>query len=102
MNIFKEHIEYLKDNPEGYWFKSKLYGYGWTPANPAGWATMFAYIAFLLVVVLNIGANDFNGEIQVRTIALIVGGTILMLVITWRTGEPLKWQWGQPDKKEEK
>lgn len=49
MNLIKDHIDYLKDNPEGYWFKRKLYGYGWTPARPAGWLTLFVYLGVLLL-----------------------------------------------------
>jgi hypothetical protein len=33
MKLFKEYTDYLKDNPQGYWFKRKLYGWGWTPAR---------------------------------------------------------------------
>ena len=28
MSIFKNYREYYKNNPEGYWFKRKLYGWG--------------------------------------------------------------------------
>ena len=30
--MIKEYIAYLKDNPQGYWFKARLYGWGWAPA----------------------------------------------------------------------
>lgn len=36
MSLIKNCVEYLKDNPEGYWFKRKLYGWGWTPAKWQG------------------------------------------------------------------
>ena len=44
MNIFKKYSEYLRDNPEGYWFKRKLYGWGWTPARWQGWVVLVVYI----------------------------------------------------------
>ena len=31
--MIKEYIAYLKDNPQGYWFKARLYGWGWVPVN---------------------------------------------------------------------
>ena len=31
--MLKQYIAYLKDNPQGYWFKAKLYGWGWVPVN---------------------------------------------------------------------
>jgi len=95
MKIVKEHIEYLKDNPEGYWFKRKLYGYGWTPARPAGWITIGVYLVFLVGVVMYAHDNIIDTETPTRIIALIISATVLLLVVTWRTGEPLKWQWGK-------
>lgn len=102
MNLIKDHLEYLKDNPEGYWFKRKLYGYGWTPAKPAGWATIGVYVAFLVGIIryAQLSGNYDNGQPPVGIIALIVLVTILLFAVVWRTGEPLKWQWGQKhDKK---
>jgi hypothetical protein len=34
--MFKKYIEYLKDNPQGYWFKRKVWGWGWTPVTWQG------------------------------------------------------------------
>lgn len=95
MNCWKEYIEYLKDNPEGYWFKCKLYGFGWTPARPAGWITLGGYLVFLLGVMLYVKSFGGGAEISTQIIAVIVGATVLLSVIMWRTGEPLKWQWGR-------
>ncbi len=99
MKVTKEYIEYLKDNPEGYWFKSKLYGYGWTPAKPIGWAIMGVYILFLLGLIWyseNSGMSEVSPE---KMLAIIAGATILLIIIIWRTGEPLKWQWGKDESK---
>jgi len=38
--MIKEYIAYLKDNPQGYWFKAKLYGWGWDPAIWQGWLVL--------------------------------------------------------------
>ena len=35
--MIKEYIAYLKDNLKRYWFKSKLYGWGWVPVKWQGW-----------------------------------------------------------------
>jgi hypothetical protein len=97
MNLIKDHVDYLKDNPEGYWFKRKLYGYGWTPAKPAGWITLGVYLISLLGAVWYAQASGMaeSNEPPTRLIAFIVGATTLLLIIAWRTGEPLKWQWGK-------
>ena len=48
--MYKEIIKYLKDNPKGYWFKSKLYGYGWTPAKWQGWLVLFLFLALIFLI----------------------------------------------------
>lgn len=90
-------VAYYRDNPHGYWFKRKLYGYGWTPVTREGWAVT---IGIILLVILNAVRVELMGypesailwQAGVPTLALIA----LLLVVTWRTGEPLRWQWGPP------
>ena len=31
--MFKNYLDYIRDNPKGYWFKRKPFGYGWTPVK---------------------------------------------------------------------
>ena len=94
MNFFKKHIAYLKDNPEGYWFKRKLYGWGWTPATKEGWFLLALYIFSILYVVrTTIGVQQALLELAIIT--------ILFLFIVYRKGEPPKWQWGLPKQNEE-
>ena len=45
--MIKECIAYLKDNPRGYWFKAKLYGWGWVPVKWQGWLGVVIGIAIL-------------------------------------------------------
>tara|TARA_B100000508_G_scaffold31981_1_gene24604 strand:- start:40395 stop:40691 length:297 start_codon:yes stop_codon:yes gene_type:complete len=94
MNVVRDHIKYLKDNPEGYWFKRKLYGWGWTPATKQGWFLMLGYILLVLGVVVYVENNpgSLSGE---QTAAALVLVTVLFLAIVWRTGEPPRWQWGK-------
>lgn len=101
MTLIKQHIEYLRDNPQGYWFKSKLYGYGWTPARPAGWFTIGTYFIFLLGIVWYLDSSVVVEQSADIFITAIVGATALLLAVCWKTGEPLKWQWGQKDTNQE-
>jgi len=52
--MIKEYIKYLKDNPEGYWFKAKLYGFGWAPAAWQGWLVLFVYIVAITLFSLTV------------------------------------------------
>ena len=91
MNKFKSYIEYLKDNPKGYWFKRKLYGWGWTPATWQGW----------LVLVIGIGIaflGVYVGEVDDAPGASLLGVVLMVVfVITfsvWKGENPPRWQWG--------
>ena len=100
MNLFKNYIEYIKDNPKGYWFKRKLYGWGWVPAKWQGWCVIFIYIALILALVLtrekDIPGNPDSGS-NFLTFALpIIVLTILLVIVAYKKGEKSRWQWGLP------
>lgn len=93
MDMFKDCRAYLADNPEGYWFKRKLYGYGWIPALWQGWALTGLY--FVIIIGMIIASSPNYALITSDELVLpMVGVTLLYIAIIWKTGEPLKWQWG--------
>ena len=100
--MLKEYIAYIKDNPQGYWFKAKLYGWGWTPAKWQGWCVIFLYAALILGLVLA-REKDIPGNpdswINVLTFALpIIILTILLVIVAYKKGEKPRWRWGLPKK----
>jgi len=95
MKLWDEYISYIKDNPEGYWFKRKLYGYGWTPATKEGWATVGAYVLFLFCLVWYAETTGVLKDEPLKFLALVAAATALLIVVSWKNGEPAKWQWGQ-------
>lgn len=102
MSVVKNYIAYLKDNPKGYWFKSKLYGWGWTPVKWQGWLVILGYILLMLTIILNrekeIPGNPDSGS-NFLTFALpIILLTALLIFICYKKGERPRWQWGQPKK----
>lgn len=99
MKCWHEYIEYLKDNPEGYWFKNKMYGYGWTPARWQGWIVLGLYLNLVVWVVIYAEKNSVLEEKSFHFISFVVATTLLLLAVCWRTGEPLRWNWG--NKKED-
>lgn len=99
MNSIQKYIDYLKDNPKGYWFKRKLFGWGWTPATWQGWLVTLVFAGLIVwnaarIDALSHSASDTLMNFVPQTIALL----IVFLVILWRTGEPPAWQWGTPKK----
>lgn len=102
MNFLQKYIEYLKDNPNHYWFKRKLFGWGWTPVTWEGWAVTLAFIAFFLwsgVDFANTVGESEPTQDQLFWFFTQIGiAAVLLIVICWRTGEPPKWTWGIPKK----
>lgn len=100
--MLKEYLAYIKDNPEGYWFKRKFYGWGWTPAKWQGWFVILTFVGFVIWS----GADlTIHGEVPTQTdlywfFGKIILATILMIWICYKTGEKPKWQWGIPRKEE--
>lgn len=99
---FKAHSDYLHDNPNNYWFKAKLYGWGWTPVRWQGWSVVALYLVLVLGIV-SLSEKDIPGNpdsgTNVLTFALpILVLTVLLLVIAYKKGEKPRWQWGPPKK----
>lgn len=98
--MIKEYINYLKDNPRGYWFKAKLYGWGWTPAKWQGWLVVSIYIALIFVSVLiieeDIPGNPDSGSNILTLIVPLIVMTALLILICYKKGEKPRWRWGLP------
>ena len=76
-----------------YWFRNKRVGIGWTPANWKGWLATGIYSAAVVGFTMYT-TGTIQSDIEViRKILLPLGAlTFLLLVIIWRTGEPLNWR----------
>jgi len=98
--MLKEYIAYLKDNPNGYWFKRKLYGWGWTPVKWQGWLIILIYILLILSLVLiredAIPGNPDSGSNSLTFALPIIVLTILLIIVAYKKGEKPRWQWGLP------
>lgn len=99
--MYKEYLAYLKNNPKGYWFRRKLYGWGWTPATWQGWVILALYIAFIIFTLRGIDTGvSLENDIPVDLIAPIVVATFVLLLVCLVKGEKPKWQWGIPKEDE--
>ncbi|MFA5174553.1 MAG: hypothetical protein WC438_05225 [Candidatus Pacearchaeota archaeon] len=85
------YIQHLKDNPKGYWFKRKLYGWGWVPVKWQGWLVTLILIAFVVYMAI---AFLTKGKLIEYFISLIIAIAIL-IYIAYKTGEKPKWSWGR-------
>lgn len=92
--MFKKYIEYLRDNPKGYWFKRKLYGWGWTPVTWQGWMVTLVYLVAVLIFAFTIDETSSTKEILLTFVLPVVLLTATFIRIAWKKGERPKWQWG--------
>jgi len=101
--MFKKYLNYIKDNPEHYWFKRKIWGWGWVPATWQGWLATCVYIAFTLLFVLtqeeSIPGNPDSGSNFLVLGLPIILLTAMFIFILCKKGEKPKWQWGLPKDK---
>ncbi|MFA6278662.1 MAG: hypothetical protein WCS97_00890 [Candidatus Paceibacterota bacterium] len=100
-----KYIEYLKNNPQGYWFKRKLYGWGWVPVRWQGWAVVAVSMLYIVLVSLDfseqaelakaLGADPTNGDL-ISFFAKIALAVVVIISFCYWKGESPRWQWGVP------
>lgn len=77
------------------WFKRKIYGWGWTPATWQGWAIIGIFTGVVITLAMRIDSNTEPTNAELANFFLpLFGLTVLLLVITYLTGEKPRWQWG--------
>ncbi|MBM3206054.1 MAG: hypothetical protein FJZ43_00320 [Candidatus Staskawiczbacteria bacterium] len=96
--IFKKYKDYFKDNPKKYWFKRKIYGWGWVPVTWQGWLVVAIYIGALLFFGFTIDASSSDKEIIFTFFLPILFLSIILIRICYKKGEKPRWQWGIPKK----
>jgi hypothetical protein len=105
--MFKKYLDYIHNNPEGHWFKRKIWGWGWIPVTWQGWLATVLYATLIIILVLNkeeaIPGNPDSGSNFLVFGLPIIALTVLFIFIAYKKGEKPKWQWGLPkDEKDKK
>jgi len=95
--MIKEYIKYLKDNPQGYWFKARLYGWGWVPVKWQGWLVVFIGLTILALGIYIGDTDDAPGAALLGFLLMIA----LIFTFGYWKGEKPKWMWGLPEKESE-
>ncbi|MFA5736738.1 MAG: hypothetical protein WCX70_02750 [Candidatus Paceibacterota bacterium] len=97
--MFKKYKDYVKDNPKGYWFKRKWYGWGWTPVKWQGWLVTALYIILVIAFAMTLDENSTDRE-AVLTFGLpLILLTASFITIVYKKSEKPKWQWGIDENK---
>jgi len=90
--------QYAKNNPQGYWFKRKLYGWGWVPVTWQGLLSVVVYAALIAVIFVRVDARSHSGSDTLYGIFVpFVILTAVFLWLCWKKGERPRWQWGREE-----
>jgi len=80
------------------WFRTRTYGWGWTPATAEGWLVFAVFVAGVIVnVVIFEYRKRGGGDARSATISFLVWLAVLvaaLVTICWATGERPRWHWG--------
>jgi len=80
------------ENPRGYWFPAKRFGWGWgLPIRWQGWVALAIYVAIVIA-----GAIEFPPARNTSAFAAVVLlSSFLFGLVCWWKGEPARWRWGR-------
>ena len=70
------------------WFKSKRFGYGWTPTNMWGWATVTVFLLQFLInlfLIVKINVSVDVGFVIFNSIINMIMAISFLLLITIKT-----------------
>lgn len=97
MNNFDRYMRYMRNNPKGYWFRRKLFGWGWTPARWQGWLTLAVFLAVFVWLMVSFTNEPNPDAVAAPFLAKVFAWAALLIGVCYLTGEPPKWQWGIPN-----
>ena len=93
-------IRYYNDNPKGYWFKRKIFGWDWIPVTWQGWLVLGLYVVGCIFFTLTIDESSSTREMIFTFILPVTLLTVTLIRIAYKKGEKSRWQWGLPDDEE--
>ncbi len=93
----------LEERKKKIWFKTKTYGWGWTPATWQGWAVVALYIIAVFLSSQRILRGEEAGIIGVKRFLFTIGILTLLLLYTCYThGEKPGWHWGKKNNEKDR
>lgn len=98
--MYKKYVDYLRDNTERYWFKRKVWGWGWVPATWQGWVVLGLWLTAVMFFALTLDENSPPREVMFTFVLPILLLTTTLIGICYKKGEKPRWQWGLPEKKD--
>lgn len=77
------------------WFRTKTYGWGWTPATWQGWLVIAVYVLFVVVILQQLDTVTHSASDTFYEVVLpLVFVTAALIGVCIKTGEKPRWRWG--------
>ncbi len=86
----------ISERPKRFWFKSKFWGYGWTPVSWQGWVVTL--MGALLLVGVFLCADRLSHSVSDTFLTTVPYSSLVLatlIAICIKTGEEAKWRWGK-------
>ena len=84
-------------NKKKLWFASKKYGIGWgLPVSWEGWVVLMGYLILVLVATPFLEKSPILFPLYMIYLFVLTG---ILILICYKRGEPMKWRWGDKDRK---
>ncbi len=76
------------------WFKSKTYGWGWTPATWQGWTVLAIYVGLVALSAVFLLQPAPTPVRWIGYFSCIALATACLILVCYKTGEKPGWRWG--------
>lgn len=77
-----------------FWFKRKLYGWGWYPAMWQGWLVLGLYTVIMFTLANSVDESSSERTVLFLLVVPFIVLTTALIRICYKTGEMPRWQWG--------
>ncbi len=95
--FLRKYQNYIGDNPQGYWFKRKPYGWGWTPATWQGHVVTLAVVVLFLGILFTAPPGLYGMDALLRIVLPVFTLFLGFWLILYTKGESPRWKFGIDD-----
>lgn len=95
----QEIHDYFHNNPQGYWFKAKLYGWGWTPVKWQGWLVISIWLLVVFWIASGVEEGAQAADLLWSFFVPLGLAVATLICLCFIKGERPSWRWGLKSKK---
>jgi hypothetical protein len=96
MGVINDYFQYIKNNPQKYWFRAKWFGWGWTPATWQGWIATIILVGTIVFFSQTLTETASFSDVLLGFLLPTGLVTSAFIYLAYKTGEKPRWSWGKP------